>query len=309
MDQEKKRKLVVVSEPDDDSCAGAWMYLRAHQLKFADVDWLKVRSGFRATPEEIAGRVAIHIDTGMLYDEVRNFDHHQPDDPRVGDECATSLIYKSFAKELGEDQILGLIAQYVLCVDHGKSWEATQLVRDSQFSGLLRALAPLLLSLKYTRPWTERMQAGFSLLDGFYEGVRVELLMAAELRTKDWVRTPFGTVLFGTVERDHKELRAFARQHLGALKRPEDPVDVTIVGYKDNSVGITLLNRREDWKLNLGKVRELLVKKFPECADRVFLHQNGFVLYVRPTEDGNKSSVPTPDDLFDLAREVYNQTH
>ncbi len=52
----QKRKLMVLSEPYVDSVGAAWLYLLAHKQKIRDVDWLFVRSGSRATPEEI-GRI------------------------------------------------------------------------------------------------------------------------------------------------------------------------------------------------------------------------------------------------------------
>lgn len=295
---EEQRKLLVLSEPDDDSCAGSWLYLKAHDLKFDDVDWLFVRSGTRASGEEIAGRIAVHIDTGMLYDGVSNFDHHQSDES-VLRECAATLVYKSFSSKFGDDIVYKLVADYVLMVDHGQGREASDLIRGSQFYSILRDLSVFLHALKYTMNRKERIRLGHNLLDCFYEAVRNELKIAEELAETARVRTPFGTVLFGETVRDHKELRAFARHHLYKI------IDVMIASYADNSVGITLIGKKEEWRLNLRVVRDIVLRSFPDIPpERVFLHNNGFVLYVRP-ENGRADTVPTPDDLFDIARKAH----
>lgn len=294
----EQKKLMVLSEPDADSCVGSWKFLRAHDLKFDDVDWEFVRSGARVDPAIVADREAIHIDTGMLYDGVRNFDHHQ-DDPAVRNECAATLVYKSFSEKFGDDRIYKTIADYVLKVDHGQSKEASELIRGSQFYAILRDLSVFLHALKYTENRKERIRLGHKLLDCFYEAAKNELQIADELGPMSKAETPFGNVLFGETKRDHKELRAFARHHLYGH------IDILIVGYADNSVGITLIGNKERWRLNLRVVKDMMIRNFPDIASgRVFLHNNGFVLYVHP-KDGHKDSVPTVDELFDIARKAY----
>ncbi len=298
----QKRKLMVLSEPDADSVGAAWLYLLAHKQKIRDVDWLFVRSGLRASPEEIGNREAIHIDTGLRFDGVHEFDHHQ-EDPAVKNECATSLIWKSFRHVLGNDQILEIMAEFIRAVDRGRGSEAVELIRG-QFAFLMRSLTPLLLSLEPLRTNLERVRAGFDNLDGFYEGNKRSMLIADEIKEGRYIRraqTPFGVVLFGETERKHKELRNFVNHNLYGK------INLIIVRYGDNSVGVTLMGKSEDWTIDMDKLYGLIAKKFPECRDRVFLHQHRFLLYINP-ESRDKNSVPTPDELFDLVRQVHRKS-
>ncbi len=297
----EQKKVLVLSEPDDDSCAGSWMYLKSQRLKFDDVDWFFVRSGTRASEEEIASRIAIHIDTGMRFDGIREFDHHQ-DDPTVREECATTLVYQSFYNKSNDpDGILQIMATYIRLVDHGLGKEGFELIRDSQFDKILRDLSAHLHAFSYTLSKIERIRVGHLMLDAFYEAVRNEIAIAVELGSLERVNTPFGTVLFGETVRAHKEVRAFVRRHW------YENTDVMILHYGDGSVGVTLIKQREYWRLNLKVVRDLVLGHCPNYTKgdpRVFLHPNGYVFYVH-ADGNNEEAILTLDDLFDIVREAH----
>lgn len=303
----ERKKLLVLSKPDADSAAGAWMYLQAKKLKPKQVDYLFVPAGSRATLEQIGDREAIHIDTGLIFDGERNFDHHQEGDPRVIKECATSLIYQSFHHVFGDDPVMATISDFVRNVDHAIHGEMAKLLNGLQYAYLLRSLSSRLSALAHIRTNQERVFAAFDDLDGFYDATKREISFAEEIYERqrvELVETEFGLVFFGQTEKNHGELRHFIKHHysgfLGNLR-----VEVIIASYGDNSLGVTLLGEKFSWKIDLAKLKQLIAANFPNCV--IFLHLNRYVVYIKP-KDGNKDGLPTVSDLFDLTRRVYRDS-
>ena len=295
------KKVLVLATPDADAVGGSWNYLRAHKLTSKEVGWEFVRSGLRADGAKFPGCELIHIDTGGRFDGVRDFDHHH-NDPQVFGECATSLVFGSFRKELGDDPVIKDMVKFITHVD--RSREVTEILHG-QFAPILRALPAKLLALRPILPAVEVVEAGLLDLTAYYEGEKRARALMAEINKGGRLSTissPFGKVLFGGTERSRKDLRSFVQENMA------ETVTAIVARYGDNSVGVTLLRAELVARIRLREVERLVLESYPQCVGRTFVHHNGFVLYVHPHE-GERKSVPDPDELFDALKYVWKKSY
>ncbi|MBI2099097.1 hypothetical protein HYT45_01640 [Candidatus Uhrbacteria bacterium] len=296
------KRAIVTSEPDADAVAASLLYLEAHGIWISDIDWIFVRSGERAGSEMLGEREPVHIDTGGRFDGIREFDHHQ-DDPLVRNECAASLVWRSFPKAFQNDDLIRDMVEFVRCADNGKGLDGAYRI-EGQFASLMRALSAGLIGLRSVCSNEERMRWGLYTLKAYYAGTRRTKALLAEIGVGGRIKiisTPMGGVLFGETDRGRKELRNFALQNLG------EQVGMIVARYGDNAVGVTLLGP-EARKVNLRQIADMVRSDYPDCgrSSRLFCHLNGIFLYIYP-KDGDKKTVPTPDELLDMVRYAHKR--
>jgi hypothetical protein len=276
--QRRKTKYLFVTDLDLDGQVSALLFQLLHRVPDEDITWRFAGAGRRLEPEW-SGQEVYHFDTGLRFDGWRDFDHHG--DPGLADECAASLVLKSYPHldEHSDVEEIRELVEFVNLVEHAGYGGLRRREWSLGIERYIRAMTSLIKLRIKDVSLGEKLRACRLLFKAWYAEVVSEREDLKELGLGNsirFLRTPAGIVAIGAASRIlSKTLRSRIRQ----LRRKGRRVDFLICRYPDNfntdvlgseesgskasRIGITKLFTDED-SLDMLSVAEKVHELFPQ---------------------------------------------
>ena len=297
-------------DPDVDSTFSTFCWLEDWGIRIDDprIHYKFVKAGRRYTGPTEEGSLVLHFDTGLLYDGLYNFDHHQ--DETIP--SATYLVVRSSPK-LSRDWAIGYICNTANKVDTSgklcdKPSEECYTMKDKMNQELriwnrttpgysrlrvahidngpedvVRLLSTMETCYGEMSP-EAKLKTGMYMLKAWYNQRVTIPSKAKALLKSDETKVGFSNGLTYYVVAETNMVPTTLRAQARRLDRG-NPVDVLIVRYVDGddiSFGVNLTEPEnvDGMKELLAKICELDPDIDPKNQDQIFLHSSTFVLYL-----------------------------
>lgn len=292
-----RSKLILVThrKPDLDAVASAFLWLKAHQISWDNINSYEmkfVNPGRRLEydPKNNEGVVIIHFDTGLMHNEF-NFDHHQLNTREIS---ATGLVWQKFFTP-GNNPAIDELVSLVNHIDNGKKYNTDDLVAKNLFSMGFYLSGGNKVAINEDG-YVHTMVMGFSMLEAYlanHHEFQVFDKITQDMKIFD---SPLGrTVLLRNIPGDSSAIRSYLRKYYGG--KYGLLINTCIVDFIEGSIGIMVCidpeeqesehhsdNENDDYPdiISLGaemqELHDKLKKLDPNC--RLYLHQSKFVLFI-----------------------------